>query len=185
MLQHFKTIWTISCSQISGNSLGALQFQHDCASVYKVKCTFKVVVLLQNKFGASHTPPWWYGVMYKHLPVFFSIEETVDPGWPRSLTDQKLACRYSSCLWPVQSEGIHWKYFCPNSQVSNRIPRLIGGSVSALSLTKLHQWLFFAKGNINPLKSVNKAHICILKLNYCFNYLQQEKTCIRAVSCDH
>lgn len=40
---------------------------------------FGVVVLLQNTFGANHTPPWWYCVMDKYLPVFLSIEDTINP----------------------------------------------------------------------------------------------------------
>ena len=40
---------------------------------------FRVVVLLQNKFGAKHTPPWWYCMMDKYLPVFLSIEDTINP----------------------------------------------------------------------------------------------------------
>ena len=42
-------------------------------------CIFGVVVLLQNKFGANHTPPWWYCMMDKYLPVFLCIENTINP----------------------------------------------------------------------------------------------------------
>lgn len=40
---------------------------------------FVVVVLLQNNFGANKTPPWWYCLMDKYLPVFLSIEDTINP----------------------------------------------------------------------------------------------------------
>lgn len=35
---------------------------------------FGVIVLLQNIFGANYTPPWWYCMMVRYLPVFFSIK---------------------------------------------------------------------------------------------------------------
>jgi len=37
MLQHTKTFWTISCSQLCGKSLGMALFQHDCAPVHKAR----------------------------------------------------------------------------------------------------------------------------------------------------
>lgn len=35
-----------------------------------ILCMFGVVVLVQNKFEANHTHPWWYGITDNYLPVF-------------------------------------------------------------------------------------------------------------------
>ena len=40
---------------------------------------FGVIALLHNKFGSNHIPSWWYGMMDGYLPIFLSIEDTIDP----------------------------------------------------------------------------------------------------------
>lgn len=42
-------------------------------------CIFGMVLLLQNKYVANHTPPWWYCMMNEYLPVFLNIENTINP----------------------------------------------------------------------------------------------------------
>ena len=38
-----------------------------------------IVVLMHNTFGANHMPPWWFCMMDKYLPIFLSIEDTINP----------------------------------------------------------------------------------------------------------
>lgn len=53
--------------------------------------TFRVIVLLQDKFVANHTPPRWCSMMDKYLPVFLSIESTINPD-PKSNSICSPAC---------------------------------------------------------------------------------------------
>lgn len=40
---------------------------------------FEVILLLQNKFRANHTPPSWYCMMDKYLLAFLSIKNSINP----------------------------------------------------------------------------------------------------------
>lgn len=35
--------------------------------IVPIDCKFGLIVLLQNKFGANHTPPWQNIMMHKYL----------------------------------------------------------------------------------------------------------------------
>lgn len=41
---------------------------------------FWVILLLQNKFRATHTPSWWYCMIDKYLSAFLSIKNFINPG---------------------------------------------------------------------------------------------------------
>lgn len=64
LCQHFQDVFWFPMLKMVLNDLGVM---------------FRVILLLQNKFVANHTPPWWYCMMGKYLLVFLSIKNAINP----------------------------------------------------------------------------------------------------------
>lgn len=72
-------------------------------------------VLLQNKFGANHTLPWWYCILHNDLLVFLSIGDTVYPDQISNLTCKEKN-QLQTCTEPPP--GLTVTHYCTTLQPS-------------------------------------------------------------------